>query len=133
MTERLKKELQLLRRYYPQTEWLDHGAGGWGRIPDFPLPSGVWNRDTTTVCFEVSPGYPGAAPYGFYVEAGLQIKTSGTRPNNYEEPVSIPFPGSWGKFSWAHDGTWRPTSDLLSGSNLLNFVETFKDRLREGA
>jgi hypothetical protein len=133
MTERLEKELALLRHFYPQAEWHETGQNGWIKIPDFAIPPGIWNRDKATVCFEVPVGYPGTAPYAFYAEGGLRLKNSGAVPQSYTEPASTPFPGTWGKFSWQHAESWRPTADLMSGSNLTNFVQSFSERLKEGA
>lgn len=132
MTERIAKELELLRRFYPQAEWHEHGDLGWVKVPDFRIHAAHWSRDLVTVCFSVSlTGYPGAAPYAFYVEGGLRLKGTETRPQNYEEPAATPFPGTWGRFSWQQNGTWRPTGDLMSGSNLMNFVQSFQDRFKE--
>jgi hypothetical protein len=133
MTPRIQKELELLRRYYPQAEWHESDQGGWVRIPDFSIPPGIWNKDKATVCFQVQAGYPGAAPYAFYVEGGLRLKGTDTRPGSYEEPSATLFPGTWGKLSWQHAESWMPTEDLVSGSNLTNFVQSFADRLREGS
>jgi hypothetical protein len=132
LQDRMGAELDLLRRFFPGAEWHPSGAGGWAKIPNYRFPP-VWNRETDTVCFEVPTGYPGQAPYGFYVTAGLRMKESGATPQSYQEGVATPFGGFWGKFSWSHDGTWRPTGDISSGSNLANFALTFGDRLREGA
>jgi hypothetical protein len=122
------QELKLLRREYPDLEYREDGE--WFRVPLIQLPPGIWNRDETPVCFQAPPGYPGNPPYGFCVPAGLRL-SDGRLPNNYSEPVSTPFGGQWGKFSWQNDN-WRPTGDVLSGSNLLNFVRTFHHRFREG-
>jgi len=131
--DRIAAELDLLRQFFPQAEWHEAGAGEWVKIPDYPLPPGIWNREHETVCFEVPPAYPGQAPYAFCVTAGLRLRHSTGLPQNYQEGAATPFPGSWGRFSWAHDGTWRPTADLSSGSNLSNFVLTFADRLKEAS
>lgn len=132
MSERIKKELELLQRYYPQAEWHEHGESGWLRIQNFHIHAAHWSRDIVTVCFQVPlAGYPGAAPYAFYVEGGLRLKGTDTRPQSYEEPSATPFPGTWGRLSWQQDGTWRPTTDLTSGSNLANFVQSFQDRFKE--
>jgi E2/UBC family protein E len=133
MTDRIEKELELLRRYYPQAEWHESGQNGWIRIPNFSIPRGIWNRDQVTVCFQVPIGFPGTAPYAFYIEGGLRLKGTETKPGSYEEPSATPFEGTWGKLSWQHADTWRATEDLASGSNLTNFVQSFTDRLAEGA
>lgn len=134
LEDRMSAELKWLRRFYPQAEWHPVGPVGWIRIPGYNFPTSIWNRESDTVCFEVPTGFPGQAPYAFYVTAGLRLRNSGGMPQNYqEEGVANPFPGSWGRLSWAHDDTWRPTADLSSGSNLTNFVLTFADRLKEAA
>ncbi len=129
MEERIAKELALLRKRYPDLEYRQDGQ--WVRIPSYPLTEG-WNRPETPVAFQMKVGYPGTPPYGIYVPTGLSYR--GQRPNNYTEPASPPppFEGSWGIFSWSDAGQWRPTADLVTGSNLLNWVRTFADRFREG-
>ncbi len=130
MEERIEQELALLRSRFPDLEYKEEGR--WVRIPSYPVPEG-WNRSATGVAFQIPPGHPGSPPYGIYVPGGLMFK--GERPNNYTEPASNqpPFGGTWGVFSWApQDGQWRATADLVTGSNLLNWVLGFADRFREG-
>jgi hypothetical protein len=130
MSERLQKELELLKQRYPELVFLEEGM--WVQIPNFPLPDG-WNRKTSDVVFQIPPQYPGGPPYGILVPAGIQFK--GTRPQNYTEPSDVrpPFEGEWGKFSWQpSDGQWNPTADIFSGSNLINWVEGFRQRFKEG-
>lgn len=129
MKERIEEELRLLRQEYPDLEYREEGR--WIRLPRYRLPPGIWNREETEVCFQIPDAYPGQAPYGFYVPGGLLLKDTNQPPNNYG-PAATPFPGSWCRFSWQHDN-WRATADVKSGSNLLNFVRTFKDRFKEGA
>ncbi|MBZ5625115.1 MAG: hypothetical protein LAQ69_41385 [Acidobacteriia bacterium] len=131
LEDRMSEELKWLQRFYPQAEWHPVGTAGWMRISGYNFPAPIWNRESDTVCFEVPIGFPGQAPYSFYVTTGLRLRSSGSMPQNYQEGVTTPFPGSWGRLSWTHDGTWRPTAELSSGSNLTNFVLTFADRLRE--
>ena len=130
MKERIEQELALLRRHWPDLEYQEEGH--WIRIPSYPLPVG-WNRSVTDVVFQIPVSYPGTPPYGIYTPAGLTFKDE--RPKDYVEPATqqLPFTGVWGIFSWTPvDGQWRPTADLLSGSNLLNWVMGFADRFREG-
>jgi len=131
MNERIKEELELLRRSYSNIEYID--TGQWVKIKDYPIPAGLsWNRQATDVCFQIPAGYPGAQPYGFYVPAGIQF--NGNLPDSYREPAqsSPPFEGTWGLFSWSVNSAWLPKAELRTGSNLLNFVRTFKDRFSEG-
>lgn len=129
VAERIEAEVALLRRYYPDLEYVD--AGHWVRIPAYPTGAG-WNRATTDVAVQIPAGYPGAAPYGIYVPIGLLC--NGAAPNNYTAPASNtpPFAGSWGVLSWAPADGWRPTADLITGPNMLNFVRGFSGRFREG-
>jgi hypothetical protein len=130
MQPRIEQELALLRQRYPD---LDYRADGqWIRIPGYPLPEG-WSHPAVDVAFQIPVGFPGTPPYGIYVPAGLMF--NGARPNNYTEPASAqpPFGGAWGILSWApSDGQWRATVDLVTGSNLFNWVRGFSDRFKEG-
>lgn len=130
MQERIEQELTLLRSHHPNLEY--ESEGRWVRIPSYQLPEG-WNRSVIDVAFQIPIGYPGTPPYGIYTPAGLAFNR--TRPDNYAEPASTqpPLGGTWGIFSWTPvEGQWRPTADLLTGSNLLNWVLGFADRFREG-
>ena len=97
-----------------------------------PLRDGI--AALLTWLFQIPQGYPGAQPYGFYTLSGILFQ--GNRPDNYNEPAPSqpPFPGSWGMlFPWSPaPGQWRPTADLSTGSNLLNWAMGFVDRFRLG-
>jgi hypothetical protein len=132
MTERIEKELVLLRKHYPRLEYRDDGQ--WVRIPDYPLPDG-WNRENTDVAFQIPIGFPGAPPYAFFVLVGIQFR--GEKPANYEESISNrpPFDGSWGQFSWSTvDGQWRATAspDPAKGYTLVDWARGFANRFQEG-
>jgi len=128
-SERIEAELNLLRKFFRNLEFL----GQWIRITDYPLPAG-WSRERTDVATQVPQNYPGGPPYGIYVPSGLLF--NGARPANYEDTASNcpPFGGSWGVFSWSPEsGTWaQPTQDIVSGPNLLNWVNGFKSRFEQG-
>jgi hypothetical protein len=132
MDERIKAEIELLRRRYPDVEYIDNGQGV--RIKNYPIPPNLgWNRQATDVCFEIPSGYPGVPPYGFYVPAGILV--NGAKPDSFTEPSQKkpPFEGTWAQFSWAVDSPgWFPKADVQAGSNLLNFVMTFRDRFLGG-
>lgn len=129
--ERIAKEIELVRRYYPALEY--DAEKRWGRLADYPTIIPGWNRKTTQVAFHVPVGFPATPPYGIFVPSGLQF--DGAAPQNYNDTASPtpPFAGAWGMFSWAPlDGHWRPTADLSTGSNLFNWIRGFADRFREG-
>jgi hypothetical protein len=130
MPERIDQELALLLTLYPGLEYV--AIGRWVQIPSYSLQPG-WNRARTDIAFQIPVAYPGTPPYGIYVPAGVQF--NGARPSNYAEPAGNqpPFGGTWGIFSWQPaDGQWRPTADIVSGANLLNWVLGFADRFQEG-
>ena len=125
----MEQELELLRKRWPDAEY--RADGHWFRIPRYELPNG-WNRTVTEIAFQPQAGYPGIPPYGFFVPVGITF--SAQRPDNYSEPAPTqpPFAGTWGVFSWAVDGDWRPTADPSSGANLFNWALGFATRFREG-
>ncbi len=128
MEERIQRELELLRTRY-SVEFVEEGR--WARIASYPFPPG-WNHQATDVAFQIPVGYPGTPPYGIYVVAGIAF--NGQPPDNYREPAPTqpPFGGSWGIFSWQPEEPWRATADIISGSNLMNWVMGFAARFREG-
>lgn len=130
MQERIDQELALLRKRFPALEYVKEGQ--WIRIPSYPLPSG-WSKSQVDVAFQIPAGYPGAPPYGIYTPIGLTF--NGQKPDAYTDPAPTqpPFPGTWALFSWTWvDGQWRPTTDLLTGCNLQNWVLGFAYRFKEG-
>ena len=128
MNERIEQELALLRTVYPDLEW--HPESLWVRIPSYPLPDGVWQRSGIELAFQLPQNLPGQQPYGFWVRPGLQLANGGV-PNNYTYPVSTPLGEEWGQFSWSL-ASWQPQADITAGSNMLNFVRSIANRLREG-
>ena len=126
---RVEQELELLRRNFPQLEYL--AAGQWVRIPQYGLPDSIWDRDCVEVCFQIPEQIPGQPPYGFYVRPNLNLK-NGQQILNYAYPAPTGFGGDWGKFSWQL-AVWAPTADLVSGTNMVNFARSFVDRFTEGA
>jgi len=129
MEDRVREELNILRKSYEEMEYIPEGQ--WVKIPRYRLPSG-WNRESTDVVFQIpSKGYPGAHPYGLYVPAGM--KFGETIPKNYTEPANNtpPFSGSWGIFSWQPE-QWIPSANITAGSNLWAWVRGFSERFKEG-
>jgi len=129
--ERLKGELALLQTYFPQLEYRDDGRWIW--IPGYGVPTDLWAPEQVTVACHFQPLYPGQAPYGIWVQPGLRLKKTGQQSaDHYSEPAGdIPLVGTWGKFSFSPI-SWRPTDDLASGDNMLNFILSFRDRLLAG-
>lgn len=129
MQERLRQEIDYLLIYYPQLQHTDSGI--WILIPTYPIPDG-WNSGTIDVAFKVQDGFPGGKPYGFFTPADITFK--GKPPNNFQPNTSNqpPFDGKWGFFSWSPAGPWIPKEDIKSGSNLVNWVHSFRQRFEDG-
>ena len=129
MDQRLLEELALIREWFPTVEFRE--AGRWFLVSAYPLPSG-WSRESTDVAFQANELHPAAPPYGFYVPTGLLYH--GEVPENYTEPAkhSPPYEGSWGVFSWASETEWLPRAPADKGSNLLDWVRSFRARFEEG-
>lgn len=131
MDERLEQELNLLRKYYPDLEIDD--SQKWIKIPSYKLPVGIgWNKVTIDLCIEVKPGFPGVAPYGIFVPSGIRFNS--LEPKDWQPSANNrpSFTGDWAMLSWTPVEEWKPGSDVAKGSNLLNFVLSFKDRFLAG-
>ena len=124
--ERIGREIALIRQRYEGVA----RSGEWVRVEAYPLPDG-WSGRSTDVAFRIPDDYPGAPPYGIYVPSGITFR--GQSPNGFTDPASQqpPFGGSWAVFSW-QASQWRAAADVHSGTNLLNCVEGFAVRFREG-
>ena len=127
MTPRLAEEIALLKKRYPDLVAQDNG---WVYIPKYPCPK-EWGTTETPVSFLVPAGYPGAPPYAFYIPSGMRF--NGAMPNNCQDPAGQqpPFPGKWQVLSWTPE-SWKPGATVGSGSNLVNWVQGFSERLRQG-
>jgi len=128
MNERIEQELAILKTVYPDLEWYPESF--WVRIPSYSLPDGVWKQSEIELAFQMPQSLPGQQPYGFWVRPGLELANAGV-PNNYTFPVTTSLGDGWGQFSWSLM-SWQPQANITAGSNMLNFVRSFADRLREG-
>jgi hypothetical protein len=127
MQARIQQELDLLRRYYPDLEYRE--AGQWVLLPRYFAPA-PWSPSQIPVCFQIPVGYAGTPPYGFYVPASLTYQ--GQAPNNASSPPNPPpFPGAWRILSWTPED-WRPTGDVMTGSNLWGWCRGLVERFRSG-
>ena len=125
---RINEELALLRRHYDAVEYIGTSDIHWFRV-EAVRTAPNWSSDTTVVAFSITQGYPGTAPYGFYVPAELMYE--GHSPNEHSAPHQPPFAGTWRFLSWYIEN-WRPTDDLTTGSNLWGWVRSFVKRFEEG-
>jgi hypothetical protein len=119
-------ELAALKKRWPD---LEHTAdSNWVILPNYKVPEG-WDKSEAKVAFQ-TPNLPGEKPYAFWVEGGLLLPENKT-PASYAYPdTSCPLPGQWGKFSWELD-PWAPGNKPGEGTGMVNFVQSFGNRLRE--
>jgi hypothetical protein len=134
MRPRIEQELVLLRQFLPSLQHVEQSTEDWFLLPNFRVPDG-WRIGTeeigeTHVCFSINAGYPTATPYGFLMPAGINFR--GMAPGNTGSSATPPFPTHWQHFSWQPE-QWFPNADVNRGSNLLIWVRSFTDRLKEGA
>ena len=128
MEVRTKEELALLRRYYKSVEHTESSGINWFWVEGVRTGPN-WSSDTTEVAFSVTQGYPGTAPYGFYVP--IELVYEGHPPDEHSAPHQPPFAGTWRFLSWTLEN-WQPTADLTTGSNLWGWVRSFVKRFEEG-
>lgn len=129
--DRLDQELNLLRSLFP--DLLCDEQRKWVLLPGYRLPEGMeWNKEVMDICIEIKAGFPGVAPYGIYVPADLRYGNE--EPKSWHaSPGNKPsFSGNWGFLSWSPEQEWKAGADVISGSNLLNFVLSFSDRFKSG-
>lgn len=125
--DRIHCELELLKRAYGSVEF--RADGSWFLISQFDAPP-PWVPTPLQISFNLRVGYPGVPPYGFFAPTG--ITCGGQQPTNVTQPGYIPpFGGSWIHFSWQPE-TWYPTANTNTGSNLLAWVRSFRERFRQG-
>jgi hypothetical protein len=126
MIDRIHAELERVRTRFPTLEFREQDF--WARIPDYPVPPD-WGRETTEVAFQVPRDLFGTQPYAFWVRPPLTTP-SGAAPGNTSGPVSTGFGEGFQQFSWAPQ-VWQPGAQPRDGSNLLDFVRSFAQRLGE--
>lgn len=129
MTERLQRDIDRLIGRYPEAVYREEGQ--WIFLPTYIVPAG-WDRTEYAVCFQIRAGYPDISPYGINVSPPPR-RADGQAVRDYVENPEPrpPFDGTWGRFSWEHVG-WKATPDLVSGSTLINYVESIRKRFEEG-
>lgn len=100
MTERITKEMEILRSIFPDVEYHEVDTG-WIRVPRYTVQHGSWSQKEVAVCFLVLGGYPGNPPYAFWVSpplrlaagAGPQSTTTRSRPRRRSPARGVGSPG----------------------------------------
>ena len=126
-TGRVHEELGLLRSLFPGLVYEEWNGQHWVRISDFALPEG-WSQDASDIAFHI-PTEVGQPPYGFWVHPAITLANGGP-VNNCTPASATPWGSDWMQFSWS-PVSWQPNVDVRSGDNMLNFLFSILDRLRE--
>jgi hypothetical protein len=130
--DRLRAEIALLKGAFAD---LEVRSDLWCRFSQYRLPDGIWDREEVELGFQIPANILGQPPYGFWVRPGLRL-ANGAMPTNYSEPVEIGLGAGFGQFSWSPEGSWEPVAELeriRNGSNMVNFVHSIAQRLREAS
>lgn len=127
MPARVAEELELLRSLFPDLLYQEWNGQHWVRIPEFALPEG-WAQETADIAFHI-PAEVGQPPYGFWVHPAITL-ASGGAVNNCTLAAATPWGSDWMQFSWS-PVSWQPKADIRAGDNMLNFLFSVVDRLRE--
>jgi len=123
MTERIKREVALVKSVYGEVE-VDADLR-WLVIRRWPLAAG-WNKQHTRLLVLIPPGYPITAPDNFFTELDLAVKGDGT-PGSTSGPVQHAGQ-AWLQFSYhLEGGEWQPEH----GHNFLTFLAGVSRRLQE--
>lgn len=120
----VENQLPRLRAEFPNAALTPQPNGSvLVRIPDVPLPKGVWNKPTTTIYFIAPVGYPMARPDCFWTDPDLHL-ASGAAPQNtgQQTPPFDSQPKLW--FSW-HPSSWSANRD-----DLLTYTRLIQERLK---
>jgi hypothetical protein len=125
MSCRRNQEIELTRERFPD---LSHGEHfDWILIPDFPLPLGRFNQESTRFLVKIPVGYPNTGPDNFFVDRTIKLANGGIPPgcnlNNNSSSGPAPLPGGWAWFSW-HPKSWRPMATITEGDNLITFIRS---------
>ena len=129
MATRIEQEVDLLRPAFPNLDYRKQDQ--WVLIPAYQLPPG-WEPSLVDISILIPAEYPKNPPYGIYVRPELHFKGEGPDRYKYPAPNQPPFGGTWGVFSWAPEGAWAPKAEITHGSNLYNWVQSFRQRFLEG-
>jgi len=85
---------------------------------DYPIPSEIWNRDTTKFLVKANQAYPLSKMDMFWVNPGLRLK-NGNMPQNGDHHEDY-LGQQWQRFSW-HPEKWTPGRDTLI--TFLEFID----------
>ena len=104
-------------------------------MPNYRLPPGWRIHEAAVEAAELSfkgrAAYPTGEPYAFLLPGGINF--NGQTPANASPGSGVPFPGDWMQFSWSPEAGWNPAANAEDGSNLLAWIRSFSQRLKEGA
>jgi hypothetical protein len=121
--QRILREARMLAAGYGAANY-DDRAFSWIHVPRFRLPEG-WNVRESGLLLDLPRQYPSLPPDGFYLLKGLR-DARGRSPSHYFQDSGSLNPHARRGWAWycmhARHG-WRATADIVSGHNLLSYLE----------
>jgi hypothetical protein len=123
---RIAHEVAMLAAGYGAVNYDDRGFT-WVHVPQFRLPRG-WNARQSGILLEVPPQYPSIPPDGFYLLKGLR-DAQGLEPTHYFQAGSSLnryADRGWAWYCMHARGGWHATADIVSGHNLLKYLELIR-------
>lgn len=125
--EDLRRDAEALTKRDFTFAFIEEGQHIYMLFSDFPLPTGVYNTETTDLLIFTTPHYPCAGFDMFWTDQELTLK-DGTVPKQAETMESY-LGKTWRRFSYhPHENTpWNPSED-----NVGRYIEYVQQRLRNG-
>ena len=125
--EDLRRDADALTERGFAFEYIEDGERIYMQFSNFPLPTGVYNMETTDLLIFTTTGYPCAGFDMFWTDPELALK-DGTVPRQADSIESY-LGRNWRRFSYHpnNDIPWNPADD-----NVGTYVEYVRQRLRNG-
>lgn len=123
---RVVQEVLMLAQGYGAVNY-DDRAFSWVHVPHFRLPGG-WNLRETGILMDLPEHYPSLPPDGFYLTKNLRDRY-GRTPGHYFQEQGTLNPHAHRGWAWFCIHThmdWRSTTDIVSGHNLLKYLELIR-------
>ncbi len=123
---RIVQEAYLLAQCYGAANY-DENAFSWVHVPAFHLPRG-WNMSQTDILLELPSKYPLLPPDGFYLAQNLRDSRGRTPGHYFQEGGSLNryADRGWAWFCIHANRAWNPTNDIISGHNLIKYLELIR-------
>ena len=127
ISEELSRDLEILKDRGRVFEVIEADGNIYIFFKNFPLPSGIYNSETTDLIIFTIPSYPSAGFDMFWTSEELKLK-DGRIPQNADS-ITMHLGKRWRRFSYHPYSSkqWNPATDDVN-----SFMEYVMKRLRMG-